>query len=66
MSFQPNNVWSDLKHVYVWEDEWAVVSRGDVDGDSPILIHVLPSVEGSDNDKTYEFPVDCIFTELTC
>ena len=60
--FQPNNVWSDLKHVYVWEDVWAVVSRDDVDSDSPILIHDLPSAENSDNDKTYD---DYIITKLT-
>ena len=42
------------QHVYVWEEEWAVVSRDDVDGDSPILIHELPSAESSDNDKTFE------------
>ena len=25
-----------VQHVYVWVEEWAVVSRDDVDGDSPI------------------------------
>ena len=25
-----------VQHVYVWKEEWAVVSRDDVDGDSPI------------------------------
>ena len=24
------------QYFYVWEEEWAVVSRDDVDGDSPI------------------------------
>ena len=50
------------QHVYVWEEKWAVVSRDDVDGDSPTLIHVLPSAESSDNVQTYELPDDYIIT----
>ena len=46
------------------------MSRDDVDGDSPILIHELPPAESSDNDKTYELPDDYIVTvrlhELSC
>ena len=40
------------QHVYVWEEEWAVVSRDDADGESHC--YELTSVESSDNDKTYE------------
>ena len=65
LSRQPNNVWSDLKHVYVWEEKWAVVSRDDVDGEFPILTHELLSAESGDNDKTYELLDDYIITELT-
>ena len=50
------------QHVYVWEEEWAVVSRDDVDGVSPILIHVLPSAEISNNVQIYELPDDYIIT----
>ena len=39
-----------------------VVSRDDVDGDSPILIHELPSAGSSDNVQTYELPDDYIIT----
>ena len=43
-------------NVYVWEEEWTVIYRDDVDGDSPILIHEIPSAESSHNVQTYELP----------
>ena len=48
------------QHVYVWEEEWAVVSRDDDDGESHG--YELPSAESSDNDQTYELPDDNINT----
>ena len=62
LSFTGISQKAPAQHVYVWEEEWAVVSRDDVDGDSPILIHELPSAESSDNDKTFELPDDYIIT----
>ena len=50
-----------VHHVYVWEEEWAVVSRDDVDGESHG--HELPSAESSDNAKTHELRDDYIITE---
>ena len=40
------------QHVHVWEQEWTVVSRDDVDDDFHCC--ELPLAESSDNDETFE------------